>query len=230
LAAGQQKFYEAAMTSRAVTQQKIDYLFQTDPRYPRSLSLLGNRIPESIAVLGNVELLYENPLALFCSVKCPGSVILKTYDFVQKLRETAATIIGGFHSPVERECLNMLLNSRSKVVICPARGIESMRIPLEYRKPLDEARLLIVSPFTENQRQPDTAMAERRNQLVGALAAQVFVSYADPRSKTENLCRRFVEWNKPLFTFAGEDNSNLVMLGANVLDAEFSALILPGTS
>jgi len=206
------------MISRAATQPKIDYFLETDPRYPRSLSVLGNRIPESIAVFGNVDLLCEDSLALFCSVKCPGSLILKTYDLAQKLRETAATIIGGFHSPVERECLNVLLKSRSKVIICPARGIESMRIPLEYRKPIDESRLLIVSPFTERQRQPDTAMAERRNQVVGALAAQVFVSYAAPRSKTEKLCRRIVEWNKPLYTFADDANSNLIALGAKALD------------
>lgn len=214
------------MTSRAGAQRKIDYLLKTDLRYPRSLSVLGDRIPKSIAVLGNVDLLSENSLALFCSVKCPGSVILRTYDLAQKLREEAATIIGGFHSPVERECLNVVLNSRSKVIICPARGIETMRIPLEYRRPLDDARLLILSPFTEKQRQPDRAMAERRNQVVVALAAQVFVSYAAPRGKTENLCRRIVEWNKPLFTFAGEDNRNLIALGATPLDPEFSALNL----
>lgn len=217
------------MSSRTVTQSNLKHLLKTDSRYPRSLLVLGNRIPESMTTLGNVDLLCEASVALFCSVKCPGSLILKTYDLAQKLREENVTIIGGFHSPVEREVLNVVLKSKTKVVICPARGIESMRIPPEYRKPLDQARLLIVSSFTGKQRQPDTVMAERRNQMVSALAAQVFVSYAAPRSKTENLCRRIVEWNKPLFTFAGEANNNLVALGARALDAAFSPLIPSAT-
>lgn len=49
------------------------------------------------------------PLALVCSVKCPGDLILKTYDLAQQLREAEVTIIGGFHSLMERECLTILL-------------------------------------------------------------------------------------------------------------------------
>src|SRR5258708_26943500 len=154
------------MTSHAGTQLKIDNVPRTDARYPRSLSLLGNRIPESIALLGNVDLLNENSLALFCSVKCPGSLILKTYDLSQKLRDTTATIIGGFHSPVERECLNVLLKSNSKVIICPARGIETMRIPSAYHEPLSQGCLLVLSLFGEKQSQGNAMLAERRNRFV----------------------------------------------------------------
>ena len=150
-----------------------------------------------------------------CSVKCPGSLILKTYDLAQKLRETNATVISGFHSPVERECLNVLLNSSANLNICPARGLESMRIPREYRKPIDEGLLLLVSPFTEKQRQPNSAMTERRNRFVAALADKVFVAYAEPRGKTATLCREIVSWGKPLFTF--EANENLCALGAKAI-------------
>jgi predicted Rossmann fold nucleotide-binding protein DprA/Smf involved in DNA uptake len=85
-----------------------------------------------------------------------------------------------------------------------------MRIPLEYRKPLEAGRMLLASPFTEKQRQASAEVAERRNLFVAALASQVFVSYAAPRSKTERLCRQIVDWRKPLFTFGGEANSNLI--------------------
>ena len=202
------------MISCAATQQKIDYLLQTDPRYPRSLSVLGNRIPESIATLGNVDVLGESSLALFCSVKCPGSLILKMYDLAQKLRETNVTVIGGFHSPVERECLNVLLKSNNKVIICPARGIESMRIPSVYREPLSQGRLLLLSPFSEKQRQGNALMAERRNRFVAALSKRVFVAYAAPGSKTERLCREIIEWRKPVFTFESAVTQNIIRIGA----------------
>jgi predicted Rossmann fold nucleotide-binding protein DprA/Smf involved in DNA uptake len=196
---------------------KIDYVHRTDPRYPAALSVLGDRAPSSLALVGNAELLGEDPLALFCSIKCPGSLILKTYDLAQKLRETNATVISGFHSPVERECLDVLLNSNANLIICPARGLESMRIPREYRKPIDAGRLLLVSAFTEKQRQPNSAMTERRNRFVAALAEKAFVAHAELRGKTEVLCKEIVCWGKPLFTFEEEANENLVALGAETL-------------
>src|SRR2546426_2017106 len=99
------------MTSRVDAKPKIDHILCTDVHYPVALSVLGDRAPASLALLGNADLLDESALALFSSIKCPGSLILKTYDLAQKLRETNATIVSGFHSPVERECLNVLLKS-----------------------------------------------------------------------------------------------------------------------
>ena len=218
------------MSSHNVTKQKVAYVAQTDARYPSALSLLGNLAPAYFAVLGNVDLLHEDTIALFCSVRCPGSLILKAYDFAQNLRKTNETVISGFHSPVERECLNVLSKSTNKVIICPARGLERMRIPADYRSLFEQGRLLLLSPFNEKQRQASAEMAERRNQLVAALACHVFVTYAAPRSKTERLCRRIVQWEKPLFTFSGVGNNNLVEIGANALEGDFEALTVSASA
>jgi len=40
---------------------------------------------ECLAVIGNGDLLRRQTLALFCSVKCPGTAILRTYDLVRIL-------------------------------------------------------------------------------------------------------------------------------------------------
>jgi predicted Rossmann fold nucleotide-binding protein DprA/Smf involved in DNA uptake len=213
------------MSAKAGQRVEITDINQGDERYPPALRNFFGKAPGSITTIGNTELLNAPALALFCSVRCPGALILKTYDLAQNLREGDATVISGFHSPIERECLNVLLKSSNKLVICPARGLESMRIPLEYRKPLEEGRMLLASPFTEKQRQASAEMAERRNVFVAALASQVFVSYAAPRGKTERLCRRIVAWNKPLFTFDDEANRNLVAIGGGVLEADFSPLV-----
>ena len=78
--------------------------------YPAVLkALLGKRAPESIQTIGNQEILCEKKLALFCSIKCPGEIILKTYDLARHLRDTGVTVISGFHSPMEKECLRILL-------------------------------------------------------------------------------------------------------------------------
>lgn len=202
------------MSSRAAVKPQIDYLVRTDARYPAALSVLGDRAPASLALLGNVGLLGESSLALFCSVKCPGSLILKTYDLAQKLRESEQAVISGFHSPVERECLNLLLQGGGPLIICPARGLEPMRVPAEYRKPIDQGRLLLITPFSEKRRQPDAQMAELRNRLAAALANRIFIAYAPASSKTEQLAREVVSWGKPLFAFESLPTNNLMDIGA----------------
>lgn len=188
---------------------------QGDELYPGILSrFLGIHAPRSISVIGNTELLNTRPLGLFCSIKCPASLILQTYDLAQRLRETGTPVISGFHSPVERECLTTLLRGNNPIIVCLARGVGRMRIPKEYRKPLEEGRLLLLSPFSEKQRRADAGMAATRNAVVAALANEVFVAHAEPGSKTEALCRDIVSWGKPLCTFDDSSNGNLFAIGA----------------
>jgi hypothetical protein len=85
-------------------------------------------LPENEAV-GRAEAVAHRPyLALLCSVRCPGDLILAAYNLVVALRAAGVTVIGGFHAPMERECLR-LLRGRQPVIVCPARGVERMRVP-----------------------------------------------------------------------------------------------------
>jgi predicted Rossmann fold nucleotide-binding protein DprA/Smf involved in DNA uptake len=175
---------------------------------------LGKDPPEQLWSLGDIELLRNRTLALFCSVKCPGNLILQTYDLAQNLRETGITVIGGFHSPMEKECLSILLRGKQPVIICPARGLEDMRIPAEWKPPLKDGRLLILSPFDGKIRRPTADIARERNRLVAAIADKVFVAHAAKAGKTEEFCREILAWRKPLLTLDSPDNARLLTLGA----------------
>jgi len=186
-----------------------------DAVYPEALyRFLGDNAPQSISAIGNTKLLNTRPVALFCSIKCPATLILQTYDLAQQLREMGTPVISGFHSPVERECLTTLLRGNNPIIVCLARGVERMRIPKEYRKPLEEGRLLLLSPFSDKQRRADAGMAVTRNAVVAALANDIFVAHAEPGSKTEALCRDIVSWRKSLYVFDESPNANLLALGA----------------
>jgi predicted Rossmann fold nucleotide-binding protein DprA/Smf involved in DNA uptake len=190
------------------------HLRRSDPRYPVELTnYLADRAPERVTVLGNLEILQRETLALFCSVRCPGNQIVQTYDLAHKLRRAGVTVIGGFHSPMEQRCLAILLRSPHPVVICPARNLPK-RVPAEFRQPLEERRLLLLSPFDETVNRADEDRARQRNLFVAALADQIFAAYAAPNSHTECFCREILAWKKPLFTFAGDANENLLALGA----------------
>jgi predicted Rossmann fold nucleotide-binding protein DprA/Smf involved in DNA uptake len=189
-----------------------------DPRYPVSLrERLGAQAPRQLAAIGSLELLQARPLALFCSAKCPGDLILQTYDLAQALRDAGVPVIGGFHSPMERECLDLLLRGRQPVIVCLAQRLPASRLPKALAAALADGRLLVLSAFGNHVRRASQAAAVQRNLLVAALAERVFVAHATPGSKTEALCRQVVAWGKPLFVFDAPANAHLLALGARPL-------------
>lgn len=64
------------------------------------------------------------------SRKCPAIVILKAYDLARDLRDRVAPIISSFHTPAEKDMLEVLLKGKGLIVVVyPVRGLEEMRIP-----------------------------------------------------------------------------------------------------
>jgi len=176
-------------------------LSQDSPGYPSKLKeFLGTDAPKSIVALGNLEIMKHQLLALFCSVRCPGNLILQTHDFVQSLRLDGIPVISGFHSPVERECLTILLKGSSPIIVCPARSLDGMRVPSVWQQPLRQGRLLLLSPFDSGLRRPTAESAIYRNRFVAAMADKVLVAYAEPGGNMVQLCREVIDWGKPVCT------------------------------
>lgn len=195
------------------------YLNQDDLSYPAALrSYLGEDVPASISALGNLDILKQTKLAIFCSAECPSELIAQTHHLIQTALAPDMTVISGFHSPGERECLSILLSGNQRMIICPARSLTKMRIRTQYKKPLDEGRLLFLSFFRSHRHRSDVPMALSRNRFVAAIADKILVLYAAPASKTEPFCREIVGWKKPLFALASDLNQNLIALGAKPLN------------
>jgi len=197
----------ATMTPTQFTPGKADY--------PAALKArLGDRQLPRVTALGNLDHLNARLLSLFCSAKCPGNLILDTYDLARKLRDAGMTTIGGFHSPMEKECLDLLLRGKQPIVICPARGIQRMRTPRGWKPALDDGRLLVLSPFREADRRMTAALAIQRNEFVAAIADEILVAHAAPGSKTEAFCRTLLAEGRMVQTFDRKENTGLFDLGA----------------
>ena len=173
---------------------------------------MGDKTPAGIYHFGNVLILDPSLTAFFCSVRCPGNLILKAYDLAQRWRAENQPVIGGFHSPVEKEVLKIMLRSTVPVCVVLARSLPK-RIPTEFRRPLDEGRLLLVSTFDAKTKRATQETAAYRNQVVAALADKVFVAYAAPGSKTEAFCREIVGTGKTCMTFDDPKTANLKAAG-----------------
>lgn len=184
-------------------------------RFPSALkNAFLHPAPTRIQTIGNLGILDRRLLGFFCSAQCSGNVILRTYDFVRALRNASVPIIGGFHTPMEKESLDLLLRGPQPIVICPARSLQKMRIPSSWRQALERERLLIISPFEARHRRITTELAEQRNRMVAALAAEVLVAHAGPQTKTERLCAELLDCGIPVHAIDLPDNAHLIERGA----------------
>jgi predicted Rossmann fold nucleotide-binding protein DprA/Smf involved in DNA uptake len=173
--------------------------------------------------IGSLNILNANLLGIFCSIRCPGNIILNTYDCMRLLRDAGVPVVSGFHSPIEKDCLDILLKGDQPIVACPARSIVRMRIPGDWKTPIDEGRLLILSPFDEKQKRPTVSTAQQRNQLVAMLGRSFLIPYADKDSKTEQLCRELIQAGKGVYTFQSGKN-RLVQFGAITIEPTITGM------
>ena len=188
------------------------------PAVLRRCTGAGGEAP--VALLGDPGILEGRLIGFFCSVRCPGDAILKTFDLARALRDADVTVVGGFQSPMEREFLDLLLRDSARVVVCPARGLGRMRIPKYWKRPLGEGRLMLLSFFNDNIRRATATTVAARNANVAALTDVILIAHAETGGKTEALCQEALADERPVFTLASDDNAHVVELGARSVAAD----------
>jgi len=186
-----------------------------DRAYPKALTnRLTNTAPQSLYALGDLEILGNHLIGLICSIQCPGSIVIKTFDVIRRFRDEKIVMIGGFHSPMERECLDLLLRGSQPVILCPARNLRNLRIGKVAREALAEGRLLVLSFFADEVRRTTSSQAIIRNDWVSSLSEAILVPHAAKNGKTWVSVRRAIDSDQKVFTFEDEANCDLISSGA----------------
>lgn len=80
---------------------EVSLLTPDHPEYPPVLRTADEDRWARLWALGDVSLLREKYLGLFCSTRCPGDVVLRAYETARALRDGGIPVIGGFHTPME---------------------------------------------------------------------------------------------------------------------------------
>ncbi len=186
-----------------------------DEGYPsRVKSVLGSNAPDFLEFLGPNRMPAAVHLGLVCSVICPGSVIIQTYDAIRALRDARVVVAGGFHSPMELECLDFLLRGVQPVVLCAATGLPHLSLTAELARALADRRLSVLSPFGADVVRATSAEGVRRNEIVSAIADAVFVPHATPGGRAEQCATNAIARGQRVMTFADPANEPLVKAGA----------------
>ncbi len=136
--------------------------------------------------IGNIELLKLHKTAFLCSRKIPASIVLKCYDWAIEQREQGNCVISGFHSQIEKDVLHHLLKGNQPIIVALARGLKK-KIEPEFLKPLEQGRLLIITPFPETVTRVTEQTAQIRNQMMIELADSITVGHASAGGKLAEL-------------------------------------------
>jgi predicted Rossmann fold nucleotide-binding protein DprA/Smf involved in DNA uptake len=148
--------------------------------------------------LGNIELLNSFKTAFLCSRKIPASIVLKCYDWAINQRVQGNCVISGFQSQIEKDVLHYLLKGNQPIIIALARGLKK-KIEPELIKPLNEGRLLIISPFNDEVKRITEQTAMVRNKMMIELAEKIVVGYVTKGGLLEGILK---ETTKPILEIA----------------------------
>lgn len=183
-------------------------------RLARSLRLLADGKPQALTSIGSADIMSRPILGLLCSRRCPGDVVLASYDASRRLDPAGHTVLGGFHSPMERQILEVLLVRKVPAVVVVPRPLRGMRVPGCWRNSLEEGGLCLLSSVEAGNRRCTRAMAERRNALVAALSDEVFIPFAVPGGSVEQVLAISAAWGKRILTVRCNSQESLRHAGA----------------
>ena len=141
---------------------------------------------ESKETLGNIELLKLPKTAFLCSRSISAPAVLKCYDWAIAQREAGNCVISGFHSQIEKDVLHYLLKGDQPIIVALARGLKT-KLESEFQKPLEQGRILIITPFDKSVKRVTEQTAEIRNKLMLNLADNIVIGYTSKGGKLEQL-------------------------------------------
>lgn len=172
---------------------------------------------EPLSALSVAAALVRMPIAFFCSQSCPGDIILKAQDWANARGPVSAPVIGGFHTPIERDVLRILLRGGAPVTFVLARTVRGYRMFPAIKAAVVAGTAKIISQFPATQTRTTAVTAEARNRHILTLSGTILIAHAAPNGKTESLALDAAALGLPLLTLNSPANANLIAFGAEVI-------------
>lgn len=126
--------------------------------------------------IGNADLLERHLVAFFASRSVTPETESQCIAWAESICKTDSVVISGFHSPLEKRVLKVLLEHKHPVALFLGRAMYK-RVPAEYQEAIDEGRMLIDTVRDYCRHSYNTA--ENRNWYTASIADEIFMSPFD---------------------------------------------------
>ena len=133
---------------------------------------------------GNKDLLDRELVAFFASRKATPHDTQLALQWAESICQTDKVVISGFHSPLEKEVLNYLLERHHPVIFALGRALYK-KVPQHLQTAFDEGNLLFISfrGYTRHS----WKSSEIRNWKAAGLADEVYFTPFDQTSSLSTL-------------------------------------------
>jgi predicted Rossmann fold nucleotide-binding protein DprA/Smf involved in DNA uptake len=189
---------------------------------PERVVPLFGRKPPTLWYLGNTSLLARPLVGIISARATESNLILSTAELLRQLVGLEKSFIGGWHSPLEKEVLKILLPESPRTIICLAKSVNRFGFFQELKTLLNQDRLLLLTHCSPKAKRINRDASIRRNHLVAGLAKVLLVLAAPEGSATFKLARSVIELGKPVF--APENPANGVLLASGAFPATFERI------
>ena len=142
---------------------------------------------------GNKELLDRHLVAFFASRKATPHDAQLAREWAESICQTDKVVISGFHSPLEKEVLNILLEHHHPVIFALGRALYK-KIPPHLQSAFDEGNLLFIS-FRGYTRHSWNS-AQQRNWGAADLANEIYFTQFDNTSSLSTLHLAFDKYSE----------------------------------
>ena len=133
---------------------------------------------------GNKDLLDRELVAFFASRKATPHDTQLALQWAAAICQTNKVVISGFHSPLEKEILNYLLERKHPVIFALGRALYK-KVPPHLQTAFDEGNLLFIS-FRDYTRHSWNS-AQQRNWGAADLANEIYFTQFDNTSSLSTL-------------------------------------------
>ena len=148
--------------------------------------------------LGNLDLLKLPKTAFLASSTIPTDMVLRCYDWAQRVSREDGCIVSGFSSHLEERVLHFLMKGTCPIIFVLARQIYK-RVPIELQPLIDANRLLIISTTSSPRQSRATAYA--RNKHICDMADRIIFIGVNEESSLYPLTKEYTSktaaWSTP---------------------------------
>ncbi len=145
--------------------------------------------------IGNTSLLNRRKIGFLAGSKIAPLSVLPTIDWASEIAtHEDVAVVSGFHSQLERQVLDLLLNGKCGIICVLARSLYS-KVQTEYKSAFDCGRVLFITE--EKQSRATKESSHRRNKLIGFLSDELVTPDISPNSSLYAILSSF---NKSILT------------------------------
>ena len=160
---------------------------------------LERRISEQLLrffmeLCGNEELLNQPLVAFFASRNSPPEALMLAQQWAREISQSDKVVISGFHSPIERAVLDILLANNRPVIVTLGRSLYRRIRP--YLEPFFEKDNLLFISF-RNQNRANLNNSQLRNWATVEFAQEVIFAPFLPNSQLSSLWFFLCNGTKP---------------------------------